>query len=69
MAKRTIKNPQGEEITLSSNELSDADLVLAEVLLEIAAETGSNAIDVSIDELARRITAKGYDPETWNPIH
>ena len=69
MAKRTIKKPNGEEMTLSSDELSDIDLVVAEVLLEITVETGSPAINVSVEDLYRRIVAKGYDPETGNSIH
>ena len=69
MAKRIIKNPNGEEITLSSDELLDIDLVIAEVLLEITAETGSPSINVSVEELYRRVAAKGYDPETGNPMH
>lgn len=69
MAKRTIKKPNGEEITLSSDELLDMDLVIAEILLEISEETGSPSINVSVEELYRRVAAKGYDPETGKPIH
>ena len=38
MATRTIKTPNGTELTLSSEELEPGDLALAEVLLELAAE-------------------------------
>ncbi len=69
MATRTIKAPNGIELTLSSKELEPSDLVLAEVLLELAAEQGSASVTVSEDELARRMVAKGYDPRTGRPLH
>jgi hypothetical protein len=69
MATRTIKRPNEDELTLSSDELQDIDLVIAEVLFEITAETGSPSINVSVEELYRRVVAKGYDPETGTPIH
>ena len=69
MATRTIKRPNGDEVTLSSDELQDIDLVIAEVLLEMSVGSGSPSINVSLDELHRRVVAKGYDPETGNPIH
>ena len=67
MATRTIKTPNGTELTLSSEELEPSDLALAEVLLELAAEQGSAS--VSEDELARRLAAKGYNPRTGRPLH
>jgi hypothetical protein len=69
MATRTIKIPNGVELTLSSKELEPGDLALAEVLLELAAEQGSARVTVSEDELARRLVAKGYDPHTGNLLH
>lgn len=69
MASRRIKAPNGNEITLSSDELSAEDLLVAEVLLEIAADQGSATIRVSEDELARRLIRKGYDPNTGRPLH
>lgn len=69
MANKTIKMPNGTEITLSSEALSQADLVVAEVLLELAAEQGNPAVETTLDEIARRIAAKGYDPATGDPIH
>jgi hypothetical protein len=69
MAVRTIKRPNGDEVTLSSDELQDIDLVVAEVLLEMSVENGSPSLNVSLDELYRRVVAKGYDPETGHPIH
>lgn len=69
MATRTIKTPNGTELTLSSKELEPGDLALAEVLLELAAEQGSAQVTVSEDELARRLVAKGYDPRTGRPLH
>ena len=69
MATRTIKKPNGDELTLSSDELQDIDLVIAEVLLEMSVEKGSSSLNVSVDEIYRRVVAKGYDPETGAPIH
>jgi len=69
MATRTIKTPHGTELILSSKELEPGDLALAEVLLEIAAEQGSEKVTVSEDELARRLVAKGYDPHTGRHLH
>lgn len=69
MATRTIKTPNGTELTLSSEELEPSDLALAEVLLELAAEQGSAQVTVSEDELARRLVAKGYDPHTGRHLH
>ncbi len=63
MASRTIKTPGGAEITLSSDELSPADLALAEVLLEMAAEQGSATVKTHPDEIIKRLIAKGYSPE------
>ena len=68
-ASRTIRTPDGKELVISSEDLSPADLVVAEVLLEWCAEQGSTEISVDMDELARRIRAKGYDPSTGEPIN
>jgi hypothetical protein len=68
MANRTIKTPSGATITLSSEELSQVDLALAEVLLEMAVEQGSTTIEASSDEIIRRLAAKGYRPG-GDPIH
>ena len=68
MANRTIKTPSGATITLSSEELSQADLALAEVLLDMAVEQGSATVAVSPDEIIRRLAAKGYRPG-GDPIH
>ena len=69
MATRTIKAPNGIELTLSSKDLEPGDLALAEVLLELAAEQSSAKVIVSEDELARRLIAKGYDPHTGERLH
>ena len=69
MATRTIKTPNGTELTLSSKELEPGDLALAEVLLELAAEQGSASVTVGEDELARRLIAKGYDLRTGRRLH
>ena len=68
-SRRVIKTPDGREIVMSSDELDDSTLVVAEVLLEMTAEQGSNVISVDMDELARRVRAKGYDPATGKPLH
>jgi hypothetical protein len=69
MAKRIIKNKQGKELTISSPDLSEAELAVAEVLLEMAAEQGSAQITFDEEELARRLRAKGYDPATGAQSH
>ncbi len=69
MATRTIKRPNGDELTLSSDELQDIDLIIAEVLLEMSVEKGSSSLNVSPEEIYRRVLAKGYDPETGTPIN
>lgn len=69
MAERTIKNRQGEDMTISSPDLSDMDLAVAEILLEMTAEQGSNQIEFAEEEIARRLRAKGYDPETGQRSH
>jgi hypothetical protein len=66
---QTIKAPNGIELTLSSKDLEPGDLALAEVLLELAAEQGSAEVIVSEDELARRLIARGYDPDTGRRLH
>lgn len=68
MANRTIKTPSGATITLSSEALSQVDLALAEVLLEMAVEQGSTTVEASFDEILRRLAAKGYRPG-GDPIH
>jgi hypothetical protein len=68
-ASRTIRTPDGRELVISSEDLSPAALVIAEVLLEWSAEQGSTEISVDMDELARRVRAKGYDPSTGEPIN
>jgi hypothetical protein len=68
MASRTIKTSSGATITLSSEELSQADLALAEVLLEITVEQDSTTVEASSDEIIRRLAAKGYRPG-GDPIH
>jgi hypothetical protein len=69
MAERIFKNQSGEEITISSPDLSEADLVVAEILLEMAAEQKSGEVSFPKEELARRLVAKGYDPYTGNRTH
>jgi hypothetical protein len=72
MSTRTIRTPDGGELVMSSDDLSHADLVLAEVLLEMSAARGSLTIsmdDDTMDEIASRVRAKGYDPSTGEPIN
>jgi asparagine synthetase A len=54
---------------ISSDDLTNGDLVIAEILLEMAVEQGSTEIRVGMDELGRRVRAKGYDPNTGEPLH
>lgn len=69
-ATRTIRTPDGREAVLSSDDLSPADLVVAEVLLELCAERGNTEISIDdMDEVARRVCAKGYDPSTGAPLN
>ena len=69
MAERIMKTKQGKELTISSPDLSEADLAVAEVLLEMAAEQGAAQITCDAEELARRLRAKGYDPATGARFH
>lgn len=62
MAERVITTPNGETITLSSDELSQADLAVAEILLQMAAEQGSTGVKIHPDEIIKRLIAKGYKP-------
>lgn len=41
-----------------------AELAIAEILLEMTAKQGSSRIAVDEEKLARRLRAKGYDPDT-----
>ena len=68
-ASRTIRTPDGREIVISSDDLTNGDLVIAEILLEMAVEQGSTEIRVGMDELGCRVRAKGYDPNTGEPLH
>ena len=52
-------------MTIKSDELTDANLALAEVLLEMAAERGSPTLELEerdFDEVLRRLARKGYTP-------
>lgn len=67
---RKIRTPDGREITLSSDDLEQKHLVLAEVILEMCAARGSDGFTTDdFDEIARRLLAKGYDPGTCEPIN
>ena len=71
-ASRTIRTHDGREMVMSSDDLTNSDLVVAEVLLEWCVETGNMEItmdDATLDEIARRIRVKGYDPSTGEPIN
>ena len=71
-ASRTIRTPDGREMVISSDDLPNISLVVAEVLLELCAETGNTEItmdDATLDEIARRIRVKGYDLSTGEPIN
>jgi hypothetical protein len=69
-ASRKIRTPDGRELVLSSRDLEHEHLVLAEVLLEMCHERGTPFIaEVDMDEVARRLVAKGYHPATLKPIN
>jgi hypothetical protein len=68
-SSRIIKTPDGHKVVLSSNDLDNSTLVVAEVLLEMATERGGNIVHCDIDMLARRVRAKGYSPATGKPLH
>lgn len=68
-AKRTLHTPDGRKITIASGELSESELAVAEVLLELSLEQGSIDVSVHEDELARRVRLKGFDPNTGKRIH
>jgi hypothetical protein len=67
MPTRTIKTPAEEDMVLFSDDLEEMHLVLAE--LELCHERGTNELKIDLNELVRRIAAKGYDPNTGNPIN
>ena len=69
MPTRTIKTPAGEDMVLSSDDLEEMHIVLTEILLELCHEQGTNELKIDLDELVRRIAARGYDPNTGNPIN
>ncbi len=70
MATRTIKTLNGDDLTLSSDELSPLAFALAEIYHELAAEQGNpQSFSVSLDELARRLVKKGYDPATGDLLN
>jgi hypothetical protein len=69
MATRTIKAPNGADITLSSDGLRDEDLAIAEILLEMAAEQGSATVRFSEEEIASRLLKKGFDLRTGRRLN
>ena len=67
---RKITTPDGRELILSSDDLEQKDLIFAEVILEICAARGSDGFTIDdFDEIQRRLIAKGYDPNTCEPIN
>jgi hypothetical protein len=65
---RTIRTPDGREMVISSDDIDDFGLLLAEIMIEVAAEQGSEYAKVSEDEIARRVRAKGYNHVDSNDI-
>lgn len=57
---------RGIEIVVRGENVEPIDAVLAEVLLEMAAEAGGiltfGEDDATMDEMARRLRVKGVDP-------
>lgn len=65
-ARRTIRCKDGSMMTIGGEGVTEADLALAEVLLEMAAERGSNQLELDesdFDEILRRLAGKGYTPD------
>jgi hypothetical protein len=56
----------GQTFTLSSPapEIGPLHLALAQTLMEMAVERGTDQLEFSLQEIAQRLVAKGYDPET-----
>ena len=65
-ARRTIRCKDGSMMTIGGEGATEADLALAEVLLEMAAERGTPRLELDesdFDEILRRLASKGYTPE------
>ncbi len=65
MAKRTIRCMDGSAMTIQSDELSEADLAVAEILLELSVARGSCRLQLDEsdgDEIVRRLALKGHRP-------
>lgn len=65
-ARRTIRCKDGSMMTIGGEDVTAADLALAEVLVEMAAERGSPRLELDesdMDEILRRLARKGYTPD------
>ncbi len=61
----------GETFTVSSPDprVGPFHLALQQILWEMGAERGTDTIAFSFDEIAQRLVAKGYDPETGQKMN
>jgi hypothetical protein len=69
MRKLKIKTPSGITLRFSSDEPLTSKQILADIRLAMALDDELGDAVIHPDELARRIAAKGYDPQTGKPIH
>lgn len=61
----------GETYTVSSRDprVGPFHLALAVVLWEMGAERGTDTLVFTFEEIAQRLVAKGYDPETGQKMN
>lgn len=61
----------GETFTASSPDprVGPFHLALLQILWEMGAERGTDTFAFTIEEIAQRLVAKGFDPETGKPTN
>lgn len=67
MAKYKINLPNGKTGTISGPDLDEMSAAITEILIELAAETGSHILEFGDDgagEIARRLRTRGFDLNT-----
>lgn len=71
MSQKRIFSINGRTLSLSSRdpEVGQFHLVLTQILMEIAAERETDKFGFSLEEIAQRLVAKGYDPETGERVN
>lgn len=70
MSQTRIITINGKTFELSSRdpEIGQHHLALAQILLEMAVERGTDLAGSSMDEIVEQWVATGYDPETGEVI-